>query len=308
MFLLKSLSDKFKGTEDTGIDKVKLSGELYQQIRQSTIRNITSECIYLDSLMTIQKTTRKNYYNLVVTRVFEEGEDELENEDSEEELNDDYYEKVFLITENLRFVRKVWEHDDKKQVAFFWLDKSNDNKTARYIFVPNKESEESILNFEKAVYQCVYESINNNEVSADDENLIDFIEDYRKKSFVYNTEEEVIRNGSINELQQPETSNANSQSASNNNVNKTSASKQTTTPKIISSLQKDLSVNSEGYIYSKSHNIFKYDTNESEFRLIASNTSVVITKIGSYDYLLKVEGDVQVEKKIDSNMNEAFNH
>jgi len=319
MFLLKSIFKK----DDVSIDKVKLSGELYQQIQQSTIRNLTSECLYLDSLITIQKTSRPNYYNLVVTRVFEEGEDELENEDSEAELSDDYYEKVFLITEDIRFIKKEWEHDDKKQQAFFWLEKCDDNKTIRYVFVPDKETEENIINFENAVYNCVYESkFEENYIDADDESLQEFIEDYKAKSISLNTEEEVVRNDTSQvqqvqstESSEPDKNKQSSTSSPSENVNNTTISsvekqseKQSAAPKVISSIKRDLTTNSEGDVYSKHHNIYKYDIIETKFKLIAPDTLVRISKSGRFDYILKVEGDIKVEKKVDTNMNEAFDH
>jgi len=314
MFILKSFTNKVFGNSEVGIDNVKLSGELYQQIQQSTVRNITSECLFLDSLMTIQKTSRRNFYNLVVTRVFEEGEDELENEDSEDELSDSYYEKIFLITEETRFVKKIWEHDDKKQEAFFWLVKSEDNITTRYVFVPYKESDENISNFENVVYHCIYESkFNEDFTNADEESLNNYIEDFKNKSIVYNVEEEVMRKG-IDKNQQIE-SNQEESNESNLNVNNVdvpssndNAKKELGTKNTISSLNKDLTTNVKGEVYSKNHNIYKYDILEASFKLISPDTLVKITKSGKYDYVLEVEGDVNIKKQIDSNMNEDFNH
>ncbi|ORX86733.1 VID27-domain-containing protein [Anaeromyces robustus] len=312
MFILKSLSDKVFKSNNIAVDKVRLSGELYQQIEQSSVRNVTSECLYLDSVITIQKTTRPNYFNLIVSRVFEEGEDELENDNSEDELSDDYYEKIFLITEDLSFIKKIWDHDDKKKTAFFWLDKSDDEKVTRYIFVPEKETETFVNNFENAVYQCIYQSkFENDAVNTDEEAFNKYIDEYKAKSLVYNTENEVLRNSTTGNVQRPveaivqDSSNSElSENVNNNRKNSTNL----TVPKSVASIQKELKTNVNGEVYSCYHNIFKYDILEAEFRVISENNLVKIKKSGRYDYTLELEGDINMNVPIDSNLNEDFNN
>jgi len=72
------------------------SGSLYL-VRPGSIKG-SRECIYKDAVATIRRTTTPYNYQLVITRAYEEGEEQLLEES--EEADD---ERSFLIDERLQF-------------------------------------------------------------------------------------------------------------------------------------------------------------------------------------------------------------
>ena len=72
------------------------AGALYL-VRPDNVKS-ARECIYRDALATIRRTSTPHNYQLVVTRAYEEGEEQL-LEDEDETDN----ERSFLIDEELQF-------------------------------------------------------------------------------------------------------------------------------------------------------------------------------------------------------------
>ncbi len=75
------------------------SGSLYLVRPSSTLKG-TRECIYKDAVAAIRRTGTAHNYQLVVVRAYEEGEEQLLDEEAEGEPDD---ERVFLIDEQLHF-------------------------------------------------------------------------------------------------------------------------------------------------------------------------------------------------------------
>jgi hypothetical protein len=73
-----------------------LNGKLYLE-RPDHVRS-AKECIFLDCLAALRKSTREHMNELVVTRAYSEGEQDLLEEDDE---NTD--ERTFLVDEALSF-------------------------------------------------------------------------------------------------------------------------------------------------------------------------------------------------------------
>src|SRR5947199_6007149 len=81
-----------------------------------------SELIFKDAAATIRRTAQEFQYQLVIQRAYEEGEEELlEDEDGEDGaeggLVSDKDEKIFLLDESLHFRCEVREGGDK---VFAW--------------------------------------------------------------------------------------------------------------------------------------------------------------------------------------------
>ncbi|CAH0026274.1 unnamed protein product [Clonostachys rhizophaga] len=136
-----------------------------------------SELIFKDSAIRIRRTNQEFQYQLVVQRVFEEGEAELladeEGEDAEiDALASERDEKTFLLDEALRF-RVEFREGGEKVLA--WKDLSGDNGDL-YEFVcdnsvPTKSVEQFLLVAQKCQYERKYRKPN---TTASDDDLDQF--------------------------------------------------------------------------------------------------------------------------------------
>ncbi|KAJ9048788.1 Vacuolar import and degradation protein 27 [Entomophthora muscae] len=80
MFLFKSVNNLIFGDDPASSDGIKIeSGEFYGRLVN---RPKDQTLIFRDACLSIKKTSREFNYQLVVTRIFEEGEEELELEKS----------------------------------------------------------------------------------------------------------------------------------------------------------------------------------------------------------------------------------
>ncbi|KAG0091073.1 hypothetical protein BGZ92_001573 [Podila epicladia] len=121
------------------------------------------ECIYIDSMATIRRTSQPYQYMLAINRVFDEGEGDLQDE-SGEELDD---EKVFLIDGAMQF-RKVVASTG---TSFTWQGLASEDADMEYEFVCDDETTAfTVNNFEITAYQCMYERKHQkSHINAEDE-------------------------------------------------------------------------------------------------------------------------------------------
>ncbi|KAI8853235.1 VID27 cytoplasmic protein-domain-containing protein [Chytridium lagenaria] len=108
---------------------------------------VTKALVFKNASATIKRTTVPHNFQLLITRIFEEGEDE-DDEDAETEFS-------FLIDEVLRFRRVV----NGSKRGFFWVDPLDDNSTTAFEFIVNSANtnDTSFSTFEHLVYQSMFE-------------------------------------------------------------------------------------------------------------------------------------------------------
>ncbi|KAJ6441033.1 high-affinity Zn(2+) transporter zrt1 [Purpureocillium lavendulum] len=118
-----------------------------------------SELIFKDSAIRIRRTNQDFHYQLVVQRVFEEGEAELlaeeEGEDAEiDALAAERDEKTFLLDEALRFRAEFREGGEK---VLAWRDLSGDTGDVYEFVCDAQVSESQVQQFVRAAKECQYE-------------------------------------------------------------------------------------------------------------------------------------------------------
>ncbi|KAF8238735.1 VID27-domain-containing protein [Tricholoma matsutake] len=126
---------------------VKIStGQLYI-VRPGNIRT-PRECIYNDAMATIRRVpTMEHNFQLVITRVYEEGDQEfLEDEEETDE------ERVFLISEELEFRTGETEGNPN----FLWRDLHGDVDEF-WEYVASGTNEPTRAFFETCMYRAMYE-------------------------------------------------------------------------------------------------------------------------------------------------------
>ncbi|KAF5388153.1 hypothetical protein D9615_000467 [Tricholomella constricta] len=126
---------------------VKIStGQLYL-VRPGNIRT-SRECIYNEAIATIRRVPNLEHnFQLVVTRVYEDGDQELLEDEDETDA-----ERVFLISEELEF--RTGESDSEP--TFLWRDLHGDVDEF-YEFVASGTNDPTRAFFETCMYRAMYE-------------------------------------------------------------------------------------------------------------------------------------------------------
>ncbi|KAF9189001.1 hypothetical protein BGZ51_000177 [Haplosporangium sp. Z 767] len=142
------------------------SGQLYVYKNKGATQR-TRECIYIDSMATVRRTSQPYQYILAITRVFEEGEESLQND--EDDLDD---ERIFLIDQEMQFKKGV----SAGATAFSWIRPGKEEAGLVYEFVCDDETTVyTANNFEITIYQCMYErKYRKSHFSADDKAIQEF--------------------------------------------------------------------------------------------------------------------------------------
>ncbi|GJJ07605.1 hypothetical protein Clacol_001808 [Clathrus columnatus] len=122
------------------------SGQFY--LVRSDDAKASRECIFQNAMITVRRAlTAEFHYQLVVTRLFEEGEELLLDEEDETEQ-----ERSFLIDEALEFRIGKFEG----QPTFQWRDLEDDEDDL-YEFVASGVNAPTVATFELATYRAMYE-------------------------------------------------------------------------------------------------------------------------------------------------------
>ncbi|CAG8601772.1 19759_t:CDS:10 [Dentiscutata erythropus] len=152
MFMIKSLGKLIWGDPDNP-ELIQISnGELYLVRPNSPKGN--RECIFREAQAIMRRTGTEWQYQLVVDRIFEEGEEELISEgESDEESQGGEEEKVFLIDESLEFRKGQIEG----LTTFAWRDLTGDPDDL-FEFVCDVNTTAHTTNaFEYTMYSCMFE-------------------------------------------------------------------------------------------------------------------------------------------------------
>ncbi|KUL84538.1 hypothetical protein ZTR_08747 [Talaromyces verruculosus] len=154
MFMLRNVSKYLFGdaSKEAIIDIPQ--GQLYL-VRPLSPKGY-SELIFKDAVATIRRTGQEFQYQLVVQRAYEEGEEELAEEEDEEGAADalDKDERVFLLDQALHF-RSVVRDGGEKVLA--WRDLSGDPGDLYEFVCDSSVSPDKVATFESAAVQCQYE-------------------------------------------------------------------------------------------------------------------------------------------------------
>ncbi|KAJ7068324.1 VID27 cytoplasmic protein-domain-containing protein [Mycena amicta] len=146
MNIFKSLMGNF--WQDPNAKEVcSVSGGQLYIVRPGNIRT-SRECIYPDALVAIRRVSSvDHHFQLVVTRVYEDGDQELLEDEDETDA-----EKTFLIAEELEF--RIGETDGEPN--FTWRDLQGDVDEF-YEFTTGATNAPTRAFFEACMYRAMYE-------------------------------------------------------------------------------------------------------------------------------------------------------
>ncbi|KAL1859358.1 Vacuolar import and degradation protein 27 [Paecilomyces lecythidis] len=154
MFMLRNVSKYLFGdTSKESIIEIP-QGQLYL-VRPLSPKGY-SELIFKDAAASIRRTGQEFQYQLVVQRAYEEGEEELADDEDEQGAADilDKDEKVFLLDQSLHFRSEVREGGEK---VLAWRDLSGDPGDLFEFICDSSISSDKVATFELAAVQCQYE-------------------------------------------------------------------------------------------------------------------------------------------------------
>lgn len=132
-------------------------GQLYL-VRPQSVKGY-SELIFRDAAASIRRTGQEFQYQLVIQRAYEEGEEELlEDEEGEngasDSLGSDKDEKTFLLDESLRFRTDIRQTGEK---VFAWRDLTGEpGDLWEFVCDPSTQAG-TVASFEAVALQCQYE-------------------------------------------------------------------------------------------------------------------------------------------------------
>ncbi|EAW09468.1 uncharacterized protein ACLA_036730 [Aspergillus clavatus NRRL 1] len=154
MFMLRNVSKfLFGDTSKESIIEIP-QGQLYL-VRPLSPKGY-SELIFKDAAATIRRTGQEFQYQLVIQRAYEEGEEELADDEDDQVASDslDKDEKVFLLDQSLHFRGEVREGGSK---ILAWNDLSGDvGDLFEFVCDPSVPADK-VCTFELAALQCQYE-------------------------------------------------------------------------------------------------------------------------------------------------------
>lgn len=129
-------------------------GELYL-VRPQSPKGY-SELIFKDAAATIRRTGQDFQYQLVIQRAYEEGEEELADDDGEQGVGDglDKDEKVFLLDQSIHFRSELRDGGAK---ILAWDDLSGDAGDLFEFICDSSVPSDKVATFELAALQCQYE-------------------------------------------------------------------------------------------------------------------------------------------------------
>ena len=152
MFMIKNINKLFFG--DTSKEKIIdiPQGQLYL-VRPLSPKGY-SELIYKDAVATIRRTGQEFQYQLVVQRAYEEGEEELNEEEEPDVEGLDQDEKIFLLDEALHFRSEKREGGEH---VLAWRDLSGDAGDLFEFVCDPSIQDEKVSTFLLAAIECQFE-------------------------------------------------------------------------------------------------------------------------------------------------------
>ncbi|KAJ5769285.1 hypothetical protein N7520_003844 [Penicillium odoratum] len=154
MFMLRNVSKFIFGdTSKESIIEIP-QGQLYL-VRPLSPKGY-SELIFKDAAATIRRTGQDFQYQLVIQRAYEEGEEELADDEDDQGAADslDKDEKVFLLDQTLHFRSEVRDGGNK---ILAWDDLSGDEGDLYEFICDASVPSDKVATFELAALQCQYE-------------------------------------------------------------------------------------------------------------------------------------------------------
>ncbi|KAI9183773.1 VID27 cytoplasmic protein-domain-containing protein [Polychytrium aggregatum] len=293
MFLVSTLKSIIWGSSSSKVVQLP-SGQLFHIHPAKNYR----QCVFKDCDICIRQTSIPHQYQLVVTRVFEEGEDNLVNEDELAESVED--ERTFALVEGMMFQKR-----GKSPCIFSWLDPTDESGRSGYEFSTDINTSSTLLEtFESAVYNCIYEAGHQTDYLQVDSELL--------HTYAENLKAQAISTGPLtpSKARQPYREGTPSRS-SKSDTSSVKAEPKVPPPKPTATKQTQSllhSVPQGESVLSTNASLHVYDGRISQFREMLASAHIQIIQPERFQYhLLISENDSPlISQVIDERMNLTF--
>lgn len=133
------------------------SGAFYLKRSPTSVKG-QSECLFIDAVATLRRTSEQYNYQLVIQRAYEEGEEELEadgDDQSDVETVDEHSEEwAFLLDECLHL---TYTSNEEDQVVIVWRDQDSDDGDHFEFVCDSKTKGDLFDKFDITARRCQYE-------------------------------------------------------------------------------------------------------------------------------------------------------
>ncbi|CAK4032188.1 Vacuolar import and degradation 27 [Lecanosticta acicola] len=306
MFALKSLSSYLFGKTDKQNIVELPQGQLYI-VRPQSPKGY-SELIFRDAAAYIRKTGQDFQYQLVIQRAYEEGEEELlEDEGGEDAAVDalgDKDEKTFLLDEELHFRVQLKEDGE---IVLAWHDLSGDEGDLFEFVCTASTLPETAISFEVVAAQCQYErKYRRSHEHATEQDL---------KQFAFDDEPEIpaaspVASATISPVARSLT-----------DVRDASASPQTSTTEVVMPVRKAIEQTptkapaprqvpqSREVLADESAELHLFDFQSGTFILQDADVQAIVQETGNWTYWLQISGNKQqwLGQEVMPDINPVFN-
>ncbi|KAJ3189702.1 vacuolar import and degradation protein 27 [Irineochytrium annulatum] len=148
-----------------------ISGQLHKLTPRG---RLPKELLFPQCFATIKRTTVPKNYQLLVTRIRDEGENDEDDDNLDEDEDRDL--KRFVVDKDIRFVRV----DSDEGAAFQW---TYEDVTYEFVPDPDRTTMSTLKSFEHTVYTCMFERETLRDVAEAGEKEVEaYVKNLRTKS------------------------------------------------------------------------------------------------------------------------------
>ncbi|KAK0113829.1 hypothetical protein ONS95_014076 [Cadophora gregata] len=270
-----------------------------------------SELIFKDAAARIRRTNQEFQYQLVVQRAYEEGEEELlDDEDGEDAeiaaLGAERDEKTFLLDEGLHFRSEIREGGEK---VLAWRDLSGDVGDLYEFVCDNSIGNAEVEAFELIAVQCQYERKHRKgHQTATVEDLAQFAFDSEQPIPSASPTHSPETSSPVNTMPPP----------SRNTANSALKRESTPTKPRKASVKEDVPTEAPPVLtHPVAHSILAnelaelhlFDFQSGAFILQDSNVTAVVSEVGKWKYWLQISSDDRdwLGQEVIADINPVFN-
>ncbi|KAI5956740.1 VID27 [Candida jiufengensis] len=311
---------KFIGTTSTDEVASIPSGKLYLT-RSKTSPKGAIECLYNDAYASIKQTTNPFIYQLCITKVYQEGENEFrsnsgynysddEDEDYEEtdqnssiartssfiqkdSRHNTKDEWVFPINEELKIFKKI--ENGKRSIA--WKDLNGDLGDKFEFVLDDEIRNNDFDSFMLTIYKCLYE-----EKYRESSISVNTLEEL--KEFIYNPKSELLNFEDLEYDEDEEEEDDESDTTEEYDEARGS-------PKLFVEESEDEEEPPKGDVVfsTKKFALHLYDSTSGTFLLKSSTNELKIIDLGTWEFCLFVVGEkITINTTLSKNINPTFNY
>lgn len=276
-----------------------------------------SELIFRDAAASIRRTGQQYQYQLVIQRVYEEGEAELQAEENGEDLDADGLsssekdEKTFLLDEALHFRTEIRPGGEK---VIAWRDLSGDPGDVYEFVCDNTTDVSTVSSFQIVTVECQFE--------RKYQRSHDYATEGDLKEFEFEEDQPIpsasLRNHPESEIVSPQTPASPTQDDMANTTakrtprsSKTSAANSPYTPTGNRTLAPPVAKHPESreQLTSETAELHMFDFDSSTFFLQDKEVEATVSEVGNWDYWMQISGSKRdwLGLRVVSDVNPVFN-